>query len=122
ALLATVAATGGAAGLCWDLGRDWLTGVLGAQPGWTTIPEPPFLAAVEHLEICDALPAGHGQMPLIPGNVPYTTQLRALAGRTPPPAPTLDLAYGYLALRLGDRFQTLARSVTIIQRALRLSV
>jgi sugar phosphate isomerase/epimerase len=119
ALLATREAIGDErAGLCWDLGHDWLHGQ--RLERWTTVPEQSFLRAVRHVHLHEALPDGQLHLPLLTGNVPYTTQLRALLASGFEGVVTLEILFGRAALQLGERMETLRRSVQIARQALRL--
>lgn len=59
-------------GVCWDLGHDYLL-------GYTELPNDEFLHAVRHVHIHDINAAREDHFPLIYGNVPWQTDLCALA-------------------------------------------
>lgn len=105
--------------IAWDLAHDWLAGTLGGvtQP---SIPSPAFLARVGYVRLHDVSDDGYDHWPLVAGNVPYTSQLRALLRHGFDGPVCLAVRYPAAAQMYGDRWQTLDRSLTVARQTLRL--
>ena len=104
----------------WDLAHDWIAG---RQPGvlQSSVPQAELLRRVGYVRVHDVADSGDDHCLLVIGNVPYTTQLRALlaAGY----AGTVCLAARYTAAMrpYGGRWQALERSLNVLKQTLKLS-
>lgn len=105
--------------LAWDLAHDWLAGRTSAveQPA---VPSAAMLRRVGYVRVHDVDDKGNDHCLLVMGNVPYTTQLRALLAADY--AGTVCLAARYTAAMrpYGGRWQTFERSIRILQQTLKL--
>jgi sugar phosphate isomerase/epimerase len=89
-------------GVCWDLGHDYLL-------GYADLPNDNFLRAVRHVHIHDINAAREDHFPLIYGNVPWQTDLRALTRVGYPGAVVLEIN-GYRAQRVERLHERMAES------------
>lgn len=106
--------------IAWDLAHDWLGSRLGEATTWPSIPPTSFLRRVGYVRLHDVSDDGCDHWPLVVGNVPYTSQLRALlrAGFDGPVC--LAVRYPAVVQTYGDRWQTLDRSLAVARQTLRL--
>lgn len=106
--------------IAWDLAHDWLGSRLGDSAAWPSIPSASFLRRVGYVRLHDVSDRGCDHWPLVVGNVPYTSQLRALlrAGFDGPVC--LAVRYPAAVQAYGDRWQTLDRSLAVARQTLRL--
>jgi len=104
----------------WDLAHDWLAG-RAPDVVRATVPGADVLRRVGYVRVHDVDDKGVDHCLLVMGNVPYTTQLRALlaAGY----AGTVCLAARYTAAMrpYGGRWQALERSLHVLQQTLKLA-
>lgn len=106
--------------VAWDLAHDWIAG---RQPGvaQAAVPTTEALRRVGYVRVHDVDDGGADHCLLVMGNVPYTTQLRALMGAGY--GGTVCLAARYTAAMRphGGRWQALERSLNILKQTLKLS-
>ncbi|MBA3944460.1 MAG: hypothetical protein H0X37_07855 [Herpetosiphonaceae bacterium] len=107
--------------IAWDLAHDWLGGPWSGEHGWTTVPDREFLKSVSYVRLHDVADDGTDHLPLVVGNVPYTTQLRSLL-RTPFDGPVcVAMRHTGAAARLGSRAELQATSLAVARHVLRIS-
>ncbi|GAC1383743.1 MAG: hypothetical protein NVSMB42_00820 [Herpetosiphon sp.] len=105
--------------IAWDLAHDWLGGPWSAIDAWQAVPPPHFLQRVGYVRVHDVLDDGTDHMPLMAGNVPYTSQLRRLTQMGFDGPICLALHASAAAQRFGNWNEVLGQSVTILRQALR---
>ncbi len=106
--------------IAWDLAHDWLGGPWSGENGWTTVPDQEFLQQVSYVRLHDVADDGTEHLPLVVGNVPYTTQLRSLL-RTPFDGPVcVAVRHTSAAARLGGRAELQATSLAVARHMLRI--
>jgi hypothetical protein len=105
--------------IAWDLACDWLGGYW-QKDDHAAMPSAAFLQRVGYVRVHDALPDGTLNLPLVVGNVPYASQLRALHGAGFDGWACVAVRYTLAAQAFGTRSQMLERSLAITRQALRL--
>ncbi len=98
-------------GICWDLGHDYLI-------GYAELPCDEFLHAVRHVHIHDVNAAHEDHFPLIFGNVPWQTDLRALSNVGFNGAVILEIN-GYRAASIDRLHERLAESFAAMSERVR---
>lgn len=107
--------------VAWDMAHDWLGGLWSGTADWTTVPPAAFLERVGYVRLHDVADDGTAHLPLLVGNVPYTTQLRMLLRTNFTGPVALAMQYSAQAARYGSRQETQARSLAVARRVLRLT-
>lgn len=105
--------------IAWDLACDWL-GSYWQKDDHVAMPPAAFLQRVGYVRVHDALPDGTLNLPLVVGNVPYASQLRALHGAGFDGWACVAVRHTSAAQAFGTRSQLLERSLAITRQALRL--
>ena len=105
--------------IAWDLAHDWLGGSLNRET-WRSIPASSFLQRVGYVRLHDVSENGCDHWPLVVGNVPYASQLRALLKHGFDGPVCLAVRYPSAVQSYGDRWQTLDRSLAVARQTLRL--
>ena len=105
--------------IAWDLACDWL-GSYWQKDDHAAMPPAAFLQRVGYVRVHDALPDGTTNLPLVVGNVPYASQLRALHGAGFDGRACVAVRYTNAAQAFGTRSQLLERSLAITRQSLRL--
>ena len=103
----------------WDLAHDWLSSYW-ELTNQSTIPDHHFLQHVGYVRIHDAMPDGTTHLPLVVGNVPYASQLRALSRAGFDGVACVSVRYTDQAQTYGGRWQLLGRSLVIARQGLRI--
>lgn len=106
--------------LAWDLAHDWLAGPWSGDASWTTIPSERFLRRVGYVRLHDAADDGTDHLPLVVGNVPYTTQLRTLLRLGFDGPVCLAIRYPRTAARHGNRKELQTQSLLVARRVLKM--
>ncbi len=108
--------------IAWDLAHDWLGGPPSGRRDWRAIPDTDFLGAVGYVRLHDADQSGVDHLPLVVGNVPYTTQLRSLSSTTFNGPVCVALRYTGRAAQFGRRAALEDQSLAVTRRIFRLSI
>lgn len=106
--------------IAWDLAHDWLGSRVSDATTWSSIPPTSFLRRVGYVRLHDVSDNDCDHWPLVVGNVPYTSQLRALLREGFDGLVCLAVRYPVGAQTYGDRWQTLDRSLAVARQTLRL--
>lgn len=107
--------------IAWDLAHDWLGATKGRVTEWRSTPTSDFLDRVGYVRLHDVDAKGRDHWPLVVGNVPYTSQLRALLRRGFAGTVCLAIRYTQEMVVFGDRWQVLERSLAVTRQVLRLN-
>ncbi|HEY0607943.1 MAG TPA: TIM barrel protein [Herpetosiphonaceae bacterium] len=107
--------------IAWDLAHDWLGGAKGRVADWRSTPASDFLDRVGYVRLHDVDAKGCDHWPLVVGNVPYTSQLRALLRHGFAGTVCLAIRYTQEMVVFGDRWQVLERSLAVTRQVLRLN-
>lgn len=107
--------------IAWDLAHDWLGGTKGRVAEWRSTPTSDFLDRVGYVRLHDVDAKGCDHWPLVVGNVPYTSQLRALLRHGFAGTVCLAIRYTQEMVVFGDRWQVLERSLAVTRQVLRLN-
>ncbi|HEY0734922.1 MAG TPA: TIM barrel protein [Herpetosiphonaceae bacterium] len=107
--------------IAWDLAHDWLGGAKGRVADWRSTPTSDFLDRVGYVRLHDVNAKGCDHWPLVVGNVPYTSQLRALLRHGFAGTVCLAIRYTQEMIVFGDRWQVLERSLAVTRQVLRLN-
>lgn len=105
--------------IAWDLASDWL-GSYWHNKDQAAVPNAAFLQRVGYVRVHDALPNGTTNLPLVVGNVPYASYLRALHGAGFHGWACVAMHYTQQAQLYGTRWQLLERSIATARSGLRL--
>ncbi len=105
--------------IAWDLASDWL-GSYWHTKDQPALPSATFLQRVGYVRVHDALPNGTTHLPLVVGNVPYASYLRALHGAGFNGWACVVMHYTQQAQIYGARWHLLERSITATRSGLRL--
>ncbi len=105
--------------IAWDLASDWL-GSYWQNKAQSAMPNAAYLQRVGYVRVHDALPNGTMHLPLVVGNVPYASYLRALHGTGFNGWACVAMHYTQQAQPYGARWQVLERSITTTRNGLRL--
>lgn len=107
--------------IAWDLAHDWLGGAKGGVADWRSTPTSDFLDRVGYVRLHDVDAKGCDHWPLVMGNVPYASQLRALLRHGFAGTVCLAVRYTQHMAIFGDRWHVLERSLAITRQVLRLN-
>lgn len=105
--------------IAWDLASDWLASYWDSSKQ-AAVPSATFLQRVGYVRVHDALPDGTTNLPLVVGNVPYASYLRALHSAAFGGWACVAMQYTQPTQTYGDRWQLLERSIGITRSGLRL--
>lgn len=107
--------------IAWDVAHDWLGGAKGGVADWRSTPAGDFLDRVGYVRLHDVDANGCDHWPLVIGNVPYASQLRALLRHGFTGTVCLAIRYTPQMFVFGDRWQVLERSLVVTRQVLRLN-
>jgi len=105
--------------IAWDLATDWL-GSYWHSNDQAAVPSDTFLQRVGYVRVHDAVPNGTANLPLVVGNVPYASYLRALHGARFDGWACVAMHYTQQAQSYGTRWHLLERSIATTRSGLRL--
>lgn len=105
--------------IAWDLAHDWLSGAWD-QIEQADVPDEAFLHRIGYVRVHDALANGLTHLPLMAGNVPYASQLRALSRIGFDGIACVAVRYTEESQLFGSRWHVLERSLTMTRQGLRI--
>ncbi len=105
--------------IAWDLAHDWLSGAWD-QIEQAGVPDKAFLHRIGYVRVHDALANGATHLPLMVGNVPYASQLRALSRIGFDGIACVAVRYTEHAQPYGSRWHVFERSLTMTRQGLRI--